>query len=147
MGRGNESLSEAGFAASVRSATRCTRISSAEVAWHLTLGRYRELRKRAVPLSPRGRLVLREVHADDDLAVLPASVAGRVGAEQRVTAVGQLAPPEAVDGDPVDRHLYGWRLFERGDDLRDAAILAATGHLERLVVSSAGTGLRSQTAM
>jgi hypothetical protein len=59
------------------------------MSWHLTVGCNRELGGRAIPLRPRRFFVVSEVQSADDIASLPAAIARRIGAEERIAAVGR----------------------------------------------------------
>jgi hypothetical protein len=82
-------------------------LPSPQFAWHLPVGRDRELGQGPIPLGPSGLLAVSEVERAYGLAALPTPVAGRIGAEEWIGGVRYLTPPHAVDGDGGDVHLGG----------------------------------------
>lgn len=104
-------------------------LPSPEVARHLAIGGNRELCECAVPLRPGGLLAVSEVHAADDVALLPAAVARRIGLVKRIAAVGRLTPPPSGDRDRVDVHSGDGRFFERRYEPRHLAVVAAADDL------------------
>jgi len=77
-------------------------IEPPEVARQLPHRRDRGLGQGAVPLRPGGCLAVGKIEALDDIATLPAPVGRMLRAEERVTAGGHVAKPDARDRRRVD---------------------------------------------
>lgn len=88
--------------------TRRADLPAPQVPWHLTVGWDCELRKCSIPLRPSRLLGIRQVQTADNVPTLPATVAGRIGTEQRVTTVRCLAIPDAFNRNGINlRYVVG----------------------------------------
>ena len=124
-----------------------------KVARELVQGWYAPLGQVPVPLGPEGLLCIGEVERVDDLAVLPAVVAGRSRTDTRVGGVGKVTQPGAgrVDRVDVERQRAGPQTAP-GDSSSDTT-RATLRALPRAISSSgfwsssASIGRNSQTGM
>jgi len=91
----------------------------------------------AIPLGDRGIRLVGELEAANHVATLPAAVGRLSTAAEQVRAMWHMADPFAADGDRIglERHPSGDAgVLELGDELCDAPVVAASEHLNRLIV-------------
>src|SRR5215469_4397457 len=115
--------------------------------------RQRDLGEGSIPLRPSGRLVIGEIDRRDLLARLPAATRWRRREPERIGAVRRLAPPRTGHRHALDIGGHYDAAYEKGayssaetspaTCMYSPPAMTSTG----LRSASAGTGLRSHTAM